>query len=46
MRLKVSRATVYALIERGELAAYRVGLALRIAPHALGTFLLESKSKG
>jgi excisionase family DNA binding protein len=29
-QLRVSRATVYALIERGELAAQRVGLALRI----------------
>ncbi len=38
-RLKVSRATVYALIERGELVASRVGLALRIAVGELEAFL-------
>jgi excisionase family DNA binding protein len=30
--LKVSRATVYGFIERGELRAVRVGLQLRVAP--------------
>ena len=38
-RLKVSRATIYALIERGDLAASRVGLALRIAIVELEAFL-------
>ena len=38
-RLQVSRATVYALIERGELVARRVGLALRIHYRELEEFL-------
>jgi excisionase family DNA binding protein len=38
-RLRVSRATVYALIERGELIAQRVGLALRIHHRELEIFL-------
>jgi excisionase family DNA binding protein len=38
-RLKVSRATVYALIERGDLVARRVGLGLRIAVGELESFL-------
>ncbi len=37
-RLKVSRATVYALID-GEIAASRVGLALRIAVGEMEAFL-------
>jgi putative molybdopterin biosynthesis protein len=37
--LQVSRATVYALIERGELRAVRVGLQLRVAPGDLQAFL-------
>ncbi len=39
-RLQVSRATVYALIVRGELAARRVGLALRIRLDELDAFLM------
>jgi len=38
-RLRVSRATVYALIERGKIVACRVGLALRVAPEELEAFL-------
>jgi putative molybdopterin biosynthesis protein len=38
-RLKVSRATVYALIERGDLVARRVGLGLRIVVGELEAFL-------
>jgi excisionase family DNA binding protein len=38
-RLKVSRATVYALIERGDLVARHVGLGLRIAVGELEAFL-------
>jgi excisionase family DNA binding protein len=38
-RLQVSRATVYALISRGELVARRVGLALRIGIRELEAFL-------
>jgi excisionase family DNA binding protein len=37
--LQVSRATVYALIERGELRARRVGLQLRIVAADLDAFL-------
>jgi putative molybdopterin biosynthesis protein len=37
--LQVSRATVYALIERGELRARRVGLQLRISGADLDGFL-------
>jgi excisionase family DNA binding protein len=39
VRLKVSRATVYPLIERGALAARRVGLSLRIEVGELEAFL-------
>lgn len=38
-RLRVSRATVYALIERGDLVARRVGLALRICISDLEAYL-------
>jgi excisionase family DNA binding protein len=41
VRLCVSRATVYALIARGELVAHHVGLVLRIAPDQLNAFLSE-----
>ena len=37
--LQVSRATVYAFIERGELRAVRVGLQLRVAPGEVQAFL-------
>ena len=37
--LQVSRATVYALIERGGLRAWRVGLQLRILAADLDAFL-------
>jgi putative molybdopterin biosynthesis protein len=39
--LQVSRATVYALIERGELRAWRVGLQLRILAADLDSYLLS-----
>jgi len=38
-RLKVSRATVYALIERGDLTASRIGLSLRVKERDLTVFL-------
>jgi len=38
-RLKVSRATVYALIENGALPACRVGLALRVSVVEMARFL-------
>jgi excisionase family DNA binding protein len=38
-QLKVSREIVCALIDRVEVAAHRVGLALRVAPHELKVFL-------
>jgi putative molybdopterin biosynthesis protein len=37
--LQVSRATVYALIERGDLPARRVGLQLRLPARALEDLL-------
>jgi putative molybdopterin biosynthesis protein len=37
--LQLSRATVYALIERGELRARRVGLQLRVRKPDLDAFL-------
>ena len=39
LKLQVSRATVYALIARGELRATRVGLSLRIHAGPLAAFL-------
>jgi len=41
-RLKVSRATVYALVKSGQLAHRRVGLQIRVAPEALDEFLTRS----
>ena len=38
-KLQVSRATVYALIGRGELRATRVGLSLRVHAGPLAAFL-------
>ena len=40
-RLKVSRATVYALLKNGALPHRRVGLSLRIAPSDLDAFLQQ-----
>jgi excisionase family DNA binding protein len=37
--LQVSRATVYALIERGQLRASRVNLLLRVSPADVEAFL-------
>lgn len=38
-RLRVSRATVYARIARGQIVARRVGLSIRIHPRALDEYL-------
>ncbi len=38
-RLGVCRATVYAMVERGELPAVRIASAVRIHPDDLSTFL-------
>ncbi|MBI3182075.1 MAG: helix-turn-helix domain-containing protein [Myxococcales bacterium] len=38
-RLGVSTATVYALVERGELAHVRVSNAIRVAPADLAAYL-------
>jgi excisionase family DNA binding protein len=45
-RLQGSRATVYALIARGDLIARRVGLALRIGIRELEAFLSERSGAG
>ena len=38
-RLRVSTMTVYRLIQRGELAALRIGRSYRIEPSALDAYL-------
>ena len=38
-QLRVSPATVYALVERGEIAHLRVSNAIRISSEALATYL-------
>ena len=38
-QLRVSPATVYALVERGEIAHVRVSNVIRIAPDALAAYL-------
>ncbi len=38
-QLSVSPATVYALVERGEIAHVRVSNAIRISPEALAAYL-------
>lgn len=43
-RLAVCRATVYALVERGELVHVRVSNAIRIAPDAVEAFIGRSQS--
>lgn len=42
-RLKVSRATVYALVKSGQLRHRRVGLQIRVPTSALEDFLTRSQ---
>ena len=42
-KLNVSRALVYRLVERGELACHRIGKSIRISQEDLETFLRQSK---
>lgn len=44
-RLGVSRATVYALVERGELAHVRVSNAIRVAPADLAAYLERGRRR-
>jgi excisionase family DNA binding protein len=44
-RLGVCSATVYALVERGELGHVRVSNAIRIAPRELSAFIAASGQK-
>jgi len=39
--LRVSSATIYALVKRGELVATRVGLSVRISAESLTAFLSQ-----
>ncbi|MFT3843370.1 MAG: helix-turn-helix domain-containing protein [Myxococcaceae bacterium] len=41
-RLRVSTATIYMLIERGELQHVRVSNAIRVTPEALAAYLSKS----
>jgi excisionase family DNA binding protein len=43
IRLKVSRATVYALVKSGQLRHRRVGLQIRVPLSALEEFLTTSR---
>ena len=44
--LEVSTSTVYALIERGEIAHVRVSNAIRVAPTDLAAYLISGRRKG
>ncbi|MGC4116987.1 MAG: helix-turn-helix domain-containing protein [Myxococcales bacterium] len=45
-RLGVCTATVYALVDRGELAHVRVSNAIRIEPAALEAYLVAQRAGG
>lgn len=42
-QLNVSRALVYRLIERGELASHRIGKSIRVSEEDLEAYLQKSK---
>lgn len=42
-RLKVSRATIYRLIERGELHPFKIGHSLRFEEQDLSAFIARQK---
>lgn len=42
-RLRVSRMTVYRLVNTGELASYRVGNQIRVTPEDLRLYLEENR---
>lgn len=42
-RLGVTQRTVYGLINRGELAAYRVGRVIRVDPDDLAAYLESAR---
>jgi excisionase family DNA binding protein len=42
-RLQVSRATIYRLIERGELKPFKIGRSLRFDEHDLDAFIAQKK---
>lgn len=42
-RLKVSRATIYRLIERGELHPFKIGHSLRFEEQDLAAFIARQK---
>jgi excisionase family DNA binding protein len=46
MQLGVCTATVYALVERGELPHVRVANAIRVAPADLAAFVASRRSGG
>jgi putative molybdopterin biosynthesis protein len=41
--LKISRYTVYEMIKRGDLSAYRIGRKVRVQPHDLEAYIKSSK---
>lgn len=43
--LKISRFTVYELIKRGELSAYRIGRKVRVEPADLEKYKLQAKTR-
>lgn len=43
--LKISRYTVYELVKRGELAAYRIGRKIRVESSDLNAYIEKSKDK-
>ena len=45
-RLRVSRALVYRLIERGDLASHHIGASIRIAEEDLQDYLQRIKRHG
>lgn len=44
-RLRLAKSTVYQFIRDGELAAVRLGRAVRIKPEAVDTFLSRAEPK-
>ena len=42
-RLRVCRATVYAMVERGELPHIRVGVTVRVSPTDLAAFIARHR---
>jgi excisionase family DNA binding protein len=46
VRLGVCTATVYGLVERGELAHVRVANAIRVAPADLAAFIASHRTDG